>query len=105
MQPGTGIILRPIVENAITHGIEQSTGKGTIHISADRSNGRLTIKIEDNGPGLTLNDDGTIDHGIGLTNVHERLVTLYGESGRLSLDNRPEGGLCVTVTLPVEESS
>jgi LytS/YehU family sensor histidine kinase len=91
--------LQPIVENAIRHGIGQSSSAGRIQIQAERVTNRLVIKVADDGPGLvdeTLSRSG----GIGLRNTRERLRQLYGDSASLTVENGESGGAVVTMALP-----
>lgn len=91
--------LQPIVENAIRHGIGQSSSAGRIQIQAERMTNRLVIKVADDGPGLV---DETLSHGggIGLRNTRERLRQLYGDSASLTVENGESGGAVVTMALP-----
>src|SRR5215469_6742809 len=91
--------LQPIVENAIRHGIGQSSSAGKIHIIAERVTNRLLIKVTDDGPGLV---DETLSQssGIGLRNTRERLRQLYGDNANLSVENGERGGAVVTMALP-----
>jgi two-component system, LytTR family, sensor kinase len=96
------LILQPIVENALRHGIAQTRGPGRVEISARRENGTLLIRVRDNGPGLkaiTRPDDG-LKGGLGLSNTRARLEQLYGAAHRLELENAPGGGLLVTLEIP-----
>jgi len=93
------LILQPIVENAIRHGIAPRSAAGIIRIQAARDNGMLQVKIEDNGPGVSSNSA----EGIGLSNVRARLQQHYGGNFLLSLDNKPEGGLSVLLEIPANE--
>lgn len=92
------LLLQPLVENAIKHGIGTKAGAGRIDITAWRSNGRLEIRISDNGRGL---GSGDVRDGIGLGNCRSRLHTLYGadECG-LAIANRDGGGAVVSISLP-----
>ncbi len=94
------LILQPVVENAVRHGISTHTGKGTIRISAKRRNGQLQILIYDNGPGLP----SQITEGIGIATTRDRLQRMYGVEGSLDLANQPEGGAVVTLGLPFHVS-
>jgi len=91
------LILQPIVENAIRHGIATRSAPGRINVSAWRENGTLRMRVQDNGPGLPA---GTLKEGLGLANTRARLAQLYGSDGRLELSNAPEGGFVVTVGIP-----
>jgi two-component system LytT family sensor kinase len=96
------LILQPIVENAIRHGIAPRTDAGRIEIAARRYNGSLQVQITDNGPGLAANgNDGRIvKEGVGLANTQARLQQLYGSKSRLDLANTARGGLSVTLEIP-----
>ena len=101
--PVPNLILQPIVENALRHGIAQTRGPGRVEISAKRQNGSLRIRVRDNGPGLaaiTRTDDG-LKEGVGLSNTRARLEQLYGDAHRFDLENAPGGGLLVTMEIPV----
>jgi sensor histidine kinase YesM len=91
------LILQPIVENAIRHGIATRSALGRIDVSAWRDNGTLQMRVQDNGPGLLA---GFVREGLGLANTRARLEQLYGSEGRLELSNAPEGGVIVTVGIP-----
>lgn len=102
--PVPNLILQPIVENAIRHGIAPRATPGTIEIRAERKNGTLRLRVRDNGPGLPLNP--TAKHpskeGLGLVNTKARLQRLYGDAHRFELANDPEGGLVVTLEIPAK---
>lgn len=92
------LLLQPLVENAIKHGIGARAGAGHIEITAAKKGERLQIAIADDGPGLP---SGSLPGGIGLDNCRSRLQTLYGENAfALSIANRLAGGAIVTVSLP-----
>ena len=96
------LILQPIVENAIRHGIAPRSAAGRIEVSARRSNGMLRLQVKDNGPGLTMDlllNKGS-NQGIGMANTRERLDQLFGDKHRFELSNDPEGGLIVTIEMP-----
>jgi two-component sensor histidine kinase len=124
------LLLQPLVENAIRHGIEPAENGGLLRITAHRQNGRLVMTVEDNGVGLTtkavdvshstntnLADESTTlplaknelpvarsiprnGTGIGLTNLRSRLETLYGREQALELVPRPERGVIVRIEVP-----
>jgi two-component system, LytTR family, sensor kinase len=92
------LILQPLVENAIRHGISTRPGAGVIQIRAVVANDTLQMQVSDDGPGL----DRTFKKGIGLTNTEARLQQLYGSRQRFELTNQPDGGLLVTITIPLK---
>ncbi len=95
------LILQPIVENAIKHGIAKRAQGGAIRILASRSNGILTLSVYNDGP--SLNSSGPIHSGIGISNMRTRLQTLYGEAFAFDLKNHAPGGVEVSVSLPFKE--
>jgi LytS/YehU family sensor histidine kinase len=96
------LILQPIVENAIKHGIAPRTDSGRIEIEAKRQDGYLHIMVTDNGPGLPMNGKtgGLVKQGVGLANTEARLQQLYGDYHRLDLMNTSKGGLTVILEIP-----
>jgi two-component system LytT family sensor kinase len=93
------MVLQPIVENAIRHGIQRSSSAGRIRISACRSEGMLEIKVQDDGPGLAVASPDQA-RGIGLANTRARIKQLYGDAARLSVENGSQGGAMATIVLP-----
>ncbi len=93
------LILQPLVENAIRHGLSVRPGPGRIVVSAERSHERLILKVQDDGVGLRKARNGTRE-GIGLRNAGERLRQLYGEDHRFELRDAPNGGVIVELELP-----
>lgn len=90
------LILQPIVENAIRHGIAPSSTASLVEIDARRENGSLLLSVRDDGPGVRA--DGR--EGVGLRNTRARLARMYGERQHLELANAEEGGARVTIRLP-----
>jgi two-component system LytT family sensor kinase len=84
------MLLQPLVENAIRHGIAPRVEPGRIEIHAQRQNGRLRLDVTDDGPGAP----SPVAPGIGLTNTRARLEMLYGAAQRLELTTGPGGGGC-----------
>jgi sensor histidine kinase YesM len=97
------LILQPIVENAIIHGVAPRRHPGCIQIRAKRLNGHLLVQVIDNGAGISL-ERNVLREGIGLANTQARLEQLYGPEQRIDLENVPEGGLAVTLEIPFRES-
>jgi two-component system, LytTR family, sensor kinase len=93
------MVLQPIVENAVRHGLGQSEEAVTIEVVATSSNGSLNLVVSDDGPGLFSPKPG--HSGIGLTNIRNRLARLYGESAHLVLEPAASRGVRVTITLPI----
>jgi LytS/YehU family sensor histidine kinase len=93
------MILQPIVENAIQHGIASRTEGGRIGISAALVDGRLRMQVRDDGPGLPP-DGLPAGDGIGLTNTRSRLEAIYGAGHRFEMSNGQSGGLTVTLEIP-----
>jgi two-component system, LytTR family, sensor kinase len=94
------LILQPLVENSIRHGREAGYSKVDLRISAQREDGRLMLRVSDNGPGIPALESGVWRKGLGLSNTEERLEGMYGENQQLLLENANGGGLTVTVRLP-----
>ena len=96
------LILQPIVENAIRHGIAPRSSPGLIEIEAKHQAGRLRIQVRDNGPGLSTHrtSENLFRKGLGLANTKTRLERLYGAAHLLDLSNNPGGGLIVTLEIP-----
>jgi hypothetical protein len=94
------MILQPLVENAIRHGIGMRSAGGHIEIGAERENGMLRLFVRDNGGGLHNGEQKQLKEGVGLANTRARLAHLYGEEHRFDLDNVPGGGLMVDMSIP-----
>ncbi len=96
------LILQPMVENAIKHGIAKRAQGGAIHIAAVRSNGMLKLSVYNDGPSLPASWEK--EHsGIGISNMRTRLHSLYGDAFDLSLQNQNPGGVEVSISLPFKE--
>lgn len=106
------LIIQPILENAIYHGMEYADGEGEIHIRAFREGENVIIEVEDNGPGMSqevveqlLKPQGSAGpkakgSGIGLRNVHQRIRLTFGEPYGLSIRSEPDSGTVVRICLP-----
>lgn len=96
------MLLQPLVENAIRHGVEPKEGKGTVQVRVTREEDLLRISIADSGKGFSLGRDGRpAREGIGIANTRERLDHIYGPSASLQLNNLAGGGAEALVMLPV----
>lgn len=92
------LILQPIVENAVKHGIAKRAHGGTIRIVASRTNATLTLTVRNDGPNLRSTDLASA--GVGSANVRTRLTTLYGSAFDFSMRNVDSGGVEVSVSIP-----
>ncbi|HBL35407.1 MAG TPA: sensor histidine kinase [Firmicutes bacterium] len=105
------LILQPLVENAINHGLEQMIEPCTIRITATESGAFLFLKVEDNGPGippdllrkLQMQETKPDNLGIGLKNIDERLKLVYGKEYGLTLTSQVGAGTRVMVKIPKEK--
>lgn len=98
------LLLQPIVENAVRHGISRRADASRIDIRARRENGRLTIEVTDDGPGLPAGWSLEGADGIGLRNTRERLLYLYGGDAELRLTAADGGGVRAEVELPAKDA-
>ncbi len=96
--PVPWLLLQPIVENAILHGVAPKAGPGKVEIVGRIEGKTLHLEVRDDGPGVP--DNRRVIEGTGLTNTRERLSKIYGGESRMALTNRPAGGICVEITLP-----
>lgn len=97
-------ILQPILENALIHGVNESEQRGWVSVVGDISDGTIRIRVEDSGPGFSaemLGGELKTREGIGMRNVRKRLKLYFGGRARMRIENRPQGGGCVTVELPL----
>ncbi|MGB7926238.1 MAG: histidine kinase [Pyrinomonadaceae bacterium] len=95
------LILQPLVENAIRHGIAQRVSAGLVAVTARNEDGLLRINVYDDGPGLQKGWRMEESDGIGLANTRERLQQLYGAEHRFDVRNREEGGVEATLLIPL----
>jgi signal transduction histidine kinase len=91
------LILQPLVENALKHGLEPKEGGGFIDVSAERRGCALCLEVRDDGVGLAA----PLRERVGMRNTRERLRQLYGDAASLDLRPRPGGGAIATVTVPI----
>lgn len=94
------LILQPLVENSIRHGISKRRGKGVIEICAKRENDKLFLQVCDNGLGLSENGKVVFKEGIGLTNTRNRLEGLYGKDFYFALSGEKGGGIEARIIIP-----
>jgi two-component system, LytTR family, sensor kinase len=106
------MLLQPLIENSIKHGLEPRISGGTVTLRSRIAEGRLQLEVEDDGVGMApernaaspvsgLVRPGT---GIGMRNVRERMEVLYGNEAEVSIESRPGRGTKVVLTMPVLES-
>jgi len=96
------LALQPLVENAIKHGISVDSAAGRLEIAAQRNNGRVSLRVRDDGPGLA--PGSRLRFGVGLTNVQSRLKQLYGEESSLELTRGDGRGCEAIITIPLRSS-
>ena len=95
------MMLQPLVENSIKHGLSQKLGEGRITIRSAREDDHAIIDVIDNGVGIAPGNAGRVKGtGIGLRNVNERLQVIYGANYQLQLDSVPGEGTCARVVIP-----
>jgi sensor histidine kinase YesM len=95
------LILQPIVENAVRHGIAPYGRGGEIAVRAARDNERLLLTVEDSGPGILEDQiDTSATAGLGLANTRARLSQIYGTAQHLVLENIAGGGFRVRIEIP-----
>ena len=110
------LIIQPILENAIYHGMEYADGDGEIHIRAFREGETVVIEVEDNGPGMSeeiveqllkptrdVSVPKAKGSGIGFRNVHQRIQLTFGSAYGLTIRSEPDNGTVVRICLPVLE--
>jgi two-component sensor histidine kinase len=98
------LILQPLAENAIRHGIEPRREPGTLTISVRRVGLRLRLVVADDGMGLKGPGASSARHGIGLANAEQRLRVLHGENAQLELTTPKDGGVRVEIWLPIRST-
>jgi hypothetical protein len=106
-QPVPPLLLQPLVENSIQHGLEPKVEGGRIRITASAEHGRLTLQVQDTGLGadparLQGEAAPSPGHGFGLQQVRERLATTFGSEGAMLLVAASDGGISASVTFPLK---
>lgn len=97
------MILQPLAENAIKHGVSPKSGQGLVQIVSRIEGSRLWLEVRDNGVGLSGTARSQFRSGVGLANTRDRLDCLYGEDHRLEF-SEGEGGLTVRIALPLRRA-
>jgi len=110
MEQIPSLVLQPIVENALKHGLGPKLGPGHLWITAEADGNQVRLRVEDDGVGpaigvLKLNGSNGRSNGVGLENVAQRLNALYQDQGRMTLEVRQAGGTRVTILLPRESGA
>jgi len=100
------LILQPLLENSLRHGMKSGAAGMELSVSAHRENGSLILQVSDTGAGLgEMDPSGAFGRGLGLSNIRDRLAQLYGERQQFSIVNRPTGGAEVTLRVPLHPSN
>jgi LytS/YehU family sensor histidine kinase len=98
------LILQPLVENAIKHGVSPKPGAGLVQISTRRQGQKLWIEISDNGVGLSAGARARLRSGVGLSNTRDRLEVLYGADHRIQFSDETKG-LAVSLEIPFKQAA
>lgn len=98
--PFPPLLLQPLVENAIKHGLEPKIAGGTIRIQADTHEGMLHVRVADTGVGFAAGPTGA--GGVGLSNIRSRLHNLYGGRAQFEILENPMGGVTSHIAIPLE---
>ena len=100
------LILQPLVENAIRHGLEPRVESGTVTVAARRDGERLLLSVSDDGTGFSDKEHTAGDRpgGIGLTNTRDRLHALYGDAHHLAIAPGATGGTVISIAIPFRTS-
>jgi sensor histidine kinase YesM len=94
------MLLQPLVENAVKHGLEPDIAGGSLTIAARRDGERLVLDVTDTGRGIRATTSAATT-GLGLANLRARLAALYGDDARLTVEDHPPRGTRVTIVLPL----
>jgi LytS/YehU family sensor histidine kinase len=97
-QPVPALLLQPLVENSIQHALEPAIAGGHITVRAQQAGSQLLLTVQDDGAGFDATQPAS---GFGLTQVRERLRTLYGEAAQLQFEHPASGGSLARLTLPL----
>jgi two-component sensor histidine kinase len=99
------MILQPLVENAVRHGVAARRAGGAIEVASARQNGKLLITISNDGPQARTQPVEGGSSGLGLGNARARLLHLYGTAYNLKINGRPQGGVEVRLEIPFHETT
>jgi two-component system LytT family sensor kinase len=99
------LLLQPIIENALRHGISHKQNGGLLRISSKREGDTLTMQVFDNGPGPQAQPHGQFREGVGLNNTRSRLQRLYGGEHKIAFKKIPDCGFEVTIQIPYRLTS
>jgi sensor histidine kinase YesM len=100
-EPFPPMLLQPLVENAITHGLEPKIQGGTVRVVAECKDGVLSVTVSDDGLGIRETAATSRGGGMGLSNVRARLDALYGRAGSLALHEKVGAGVTAVISIPV----
>lgn len=99
------MLLQPLVENSIRHGLASKVDGGTIRVRSSLADGMLQILVQDDGVGIQETRlAGIFDQGIGVSNVNERLKVLFGDEYRMWVDSKPGEGTCTGIEIPESQA-
>ena len=101
-RPVPSMLLQPLIENSIRHGLSSKVDGGMIRVRAHKSEGRLLVTVEDDGVGIDESRLATLfESGIGVSNVNERLKVLFGQDYRMWVDSKPGEGTTTGIEIPL----
>jgi sensor histidine kinase YesM len=106
--PVPQLLLQPLVENAVTHGVSSMTSGAFIRISTSKQGDKIQITVFDNGIGKSRSEvrrNGRSSSGLGLNNTRQRLKQAYGESAQFMFEQPPGGSTLITMTFPCQPDS
>jgi two-component sensor histidine kinase len=99
------LVLQPLVENSIRHGVGRRSDPGWIRVTAERLTDTLVLRVTDNGAGFSEEPSRPVQHGMGLGITRGRLESLYGQQQSLVVRNLPAGGVEARITMPFREQT